>query len=402
MASLFTSLYPEVHNVQFMDSARLPSDKGMSTDVLGDSLETLAEYLKSAGYGTAAVQSNWVVGAQMGFAQGFDTYEILDYPDVLGDAVTKRALELLDVLEAPFFLYVHYMDPHAPYNPPEPYRTRLGPLPELSPEEAAIVRETGEDLRKWLADRLWVDGKLWVHSDRSTDGGNSSDFTSAFADYMEALYDAEARFIDDEVAHLIEGIKDRTSNTVIVFTSDHGEEFWEHGLYDHTHSAYEELMHVPLMFDFPGADPRTITRPVQLIDVLPTLSSRFGLPVRQRWQGRDLIAMSLGEGAAEIPVFMQAKASIRVFGIDFQAVILGSEKLIIEPGSKREELYDLRADPGETVNLFLNFPQRVESLKSLLADHRSRNLAVSYPPVTVFLDGLDPIVKEVLESMGYL
>ena len=139
MVSMFTSLYPEVHRVLFGVHDTIVADQPAESDAIPDSLMTLATYLKSSGYQTAAIQTNPNLGENFGFHQGFDTYFFSPYPAFTGDKVTKKALVTLDELKPPFFFYVHYMDPHAPYNPPEPHRTAFGPEPALPESDQNLL-----------------------------------------------------------------------------------------------------------------------------------------------------------------------------------------------------------------------------------------------------------------------
>ena len=116
IATLFTSLYPDVHRVLFGIERDLGTAKEPQSDVLPASFETMAEYLKSHGYATAGVQSNTHVTEYFGFNQGFDSYIVKRHPEFHGNDITNAAIEELDKLKPPFFLYAHYMDAHGPYD----------------------------------------------------------------------------------------------------------------------------------------------------------------------------------------------------------------------------------------------------------------------------------------------
>lgn len=183
MASIFTSTHVDTHQIQ-EQSRTLP-----------ESFETMAEYLKSAGYATLAVQTNGVVSADWGFAQGFDQYIFNSFAPA--DVVTTTALSLVSNASTPFFLYLHFNQPHVPYYPPPPYRTMMGyPAPGLTAYEMSIVQNMGPYQRDYLIYHLGLQPVLTYEQ-----------LSPLGCDAARALYDGEVRFSDDQLEILISSIR---------------------------------------------------------------------------------------------------------------------------------------------------------------------------------------------------
>jgi arylsulfatase A-like enzyme len=371
-ASLLTSRYPlslgYLRNGQRLDEAQV----------------TIAERLHAAGYATGAVVSSFVLDSRLGFAQGFGAYECrfersratatierfegLAVPagfDRRADETTDLALAWLARRESdqPFFLWVHYFDPHHPYSPPAPYDQRF-----VAPGE----------------------------------GGPAGKF-----------YDGEIAFADHHLGRLLDAIEsDRlSSRTLVVVTADHGEGLMQHGHMGHGLHLYEEAVRVPLVFRWPGALPpgARLTGPVEHVDIVPTVLDLLGLPRGgEELQGRSL-AQTLrgGPGAAgrdpQRPVFFQRRLydtdvvrGFRVAGEKF-AVRAGTWKYIEAPQEKTRELYDLQADPGETENLATARQEVAERLARGLAGWRSR-----FDRGARASDDSSSETQEALRSLGYV
>lgn len=258
IASLFTSLYPTQHGV-LAGNARDTEDHFVS-DVLPPGLPVLAEFFQRAGYDTFASVRNSHLKAFMGFGRGFDVYE-----EVLGhaDRVIAPFLEWLDNRgngpPRPFFAYLHFLDVHA-YTPPPEYRERFGPvrLRYFLPGRPEIFMKFREAVREGRAECPPEEREGIVR-----------------------LYDASIRFLDDRLRALWAELERRglADDTMIVVTSDHGEEWFEHGEFAHGHSMADNLLRVPWILAWPGGPAgRRIRHPASLVDVLPTLLDLAGLP----------------------------------------------------------------------------------------------------------------------------
>ena len=403
-ASLFTSLYPVAHGVE------------RNTLKLAPEARTVAEILRAAGYQTAAILSSFVMDARFGLAQGFDTYE--DDFDLAGstlpaktfwgvpvgeghgfdrqaDATSDMAIDVLEgrLADRPLFLFVHYMDPHAPYVPPEPFRARFSSTPaaatDLAPDGAA------EELTE------------------SSEAATGGELTENEVD----LYDAEIAYTDSEIARLLAAL-DRlgvADDALVILTADHGEGLKQRGLMGHGFSIHEEQVRVPLLIRWPGRIPagRVVTSPVELVDVLPTLLDLIDLePRKTSFQGRSFARLLLGEAsvAPERPVFLHRRyysgravedvplAEILIKGEKF-GVRVGDWKYVEAAADGPEELFHLGEDPAELENLAEAAPEKVAELAARLAELQAEYGSDS---LTAEMLELSPADQKRLEALGYL
>ena len=416
----------------------------------------IAEAFKGGGYRTGAIVGNYVLRDDLsGLARGFDTW-IEDLPDEGGvppsDVALRRATSLTDgalcflglgppsadgagprtpqVREGqPWFLWLHYMDPHGLYAPPEPHRehalasswdpSRIERVPPpRSPEE-------GGPLRQWVAEYNVPDEA------RLADGGID-------AGRVRALYDGEVSYVDAQHGRLLKALEEagHFEDTLIIICSDHGESLGEHDYwFEHGRYAYEATCRVPLLVRFPDnfdAPPTPGTREadIALADVFPTLIDVLRLP-RLRHVGGELSqvrgrsrAMALMEGQVTgEPVFCEkVERSEKARAIQSKAVRIGDWKLIrrythlVEgPGDEdrrlvvlSEELYDLSTDPAESQNLMTMPPAEapLETLKSELldfskADRHFADLARLLQEQRERLGREDPETLRALRALGY-
>jgi arylsulfatase A-like enzyme len=347
-ASLFTGTYPRTHGVS-KNGLTLSSDR-----------PTLAEVLRARGYRTSAVVSAFPLASRFGLARGFEHFDdrfpieeasidtrewegmtLTEAFDRRADATTDRALALLDVVPSgqPVFLWVHYYDAHAPYDPPGRYR-------DLFSNPPAHPGELGRAI---------------------------------------AAYDAEARFVDDNVARMIEAVDARfgAERVVVVVATDHGEGLMDHGWMEHGVHLYEELVRVALIFRWRGsivAGSRPPV-PVSLIDVAPTVLALLGCsPAILAAEGADLSPVLRGTPAptAPRPLFFERRLYTSrdeerwpTRGSMF-AVREGAWKYVEALEEGRHELFDLATDPGETRNRRETDAATGERLAGLLAAWRAR------------------------------
>ncbi len=372
-ATFFTSLYPITHRV-IKNGLELP-----------DKYETLAEILKAQGYQTAAVVSSFVLDAKFGYAQGFAFYDD-DFPlaqstvrwnaweghkvtggfDRRADFTTKRAIQWIKLYadaDKPFFLFVHYFDPHKPYTPPEPFRS-------IFTEE-----ESSDPLQRDIG-----------------------------------LYDAEIAFTDYEIGNLLMAINQMKleDTTVVIITSDHGEGLMQHGWMYHGVSVYEELVRVPLIFRWPGHIPkgRIFTAPVGLINLTPTILDLLGIDINERsFQGQTLAPSLYGQDQLDPnhPVYLyrrhykeQTRGGIWVKGEGF-GLRVGNWKYILCQEENKRELFDLAKDPQEMKNLYTVFPDKARALSSQLE---------TWKESVIVQDSVQPHISEDdlerLKSLGYV
>lgn len=424
-ASMFTATYPKDNGI--VRTAGQP---------VSCAFTMLAEALQRQGYSTHAVVANGAVGSDFYFDQGFETYvetwklgEGTDGTDPnSAEAVTHLAMGLLDKLgkggeggsAKPWFLWVHYLDPHAPYTPPGEYRDRFQGDEHYDPS-----------FKIPLSDRP-KQQMAGIGSERVLDGRDELAF-------YRARYDAEIAYNDAQIGVLLDAMKERglMERTLTVFTSDHGESLGEHHYYfDHGRFGFETCVRVPLIFHYPGVlAPRVDTEPVELIDLAPTLLEAAGveLPGGAWNQGRTLTPRLRGAAPPVSPTAPPepepgAPIVARKVGLAYseagwethnkwQKIVRdGRFKLILaqtRPEQRwiggegvRFTLFDLQNDPDETVNVAEQFPQELERLK------RELWLWERAPRFNAQTDTeggtcgeqrtMDEETRKLLESLGYL
>lgn len=379
-ASLFTGLLPVQHGAQTAKAGNVRA-LGYTVRPLADAFETLAERLRAAGYRTAAVVGGPALRRELGLAQGF-----LHYDDSLrglelfggrrAEAVANDAIaRLREQPSPPWFLFVNFFDPHAPYDPPTPYARGLPKVDEARLNQARI--------------------------DRLTAGRPSTPepWEQEAAAVLLARYDAEIAYMDAQLGRLLAAVAEAPGDagTLVVITSDHGESFGEHDYFSHGAHLYEDNVRVPLLVRWPdgaGAGTRVAT-PVPNHAVFAELLQAAGL---QAPEG----APRFGGGA---PIFTEVGASdanVRIFGDFFdrslRAFYAFPHKLI-ESSRGKIELYDLDADPGERVDLAASQSERSAALRERLA-----GLLAAHPPLydAAARAEISDETRRALRALGYL
>lgn len=367
VASVLTGLGPLTHAVHGRK------------DTLAPEAVTLAEVLRDHGWATAGWVTNGNVARSFGFAQGFQEFRLLSGDDNDSHRVNEKAAEWLArrPRDRPFFLYLHTVDPHSPYLPPEPFRQRFAPT----------VPRDGTGARWWL--KQLKRGEI--------------EPTPEILARLRDLYDGEVAQNDHAFGRLLELLEAEgvAGSTVVVVVSDHGEEFHEHGRWEHGKSLHTEVMDVPLLMRFPEPAPRgvRIAAPVQHTDLMPTLLSYFGLPLPAAMEGRDLTALLAGGELALRPPEILSHLDLD----GFRAVSLTTGTWRFIDGRSRvhgqeEELYHRRRDPGEQRNLVSARPVTGGHLGTLL---RSREMDLT-PALRAGEARLDEELERQLRALGYL
>jgi arylsulfatase A-like enzyme len=325
-------------------TGRLPHQHGVRRDdlKLAPGTETLAVLLQRVGFDTAAIVNHLFLGTRYGLHRGFDFFRQVAGPEQAPSSVADQALGWLGARAAddpdPFFLFLHFYDTHSDYRALERYESLFA-----RPYDGPIDGST-EQLREVL------DGeRRLAPEDRQR---------------LIDLYDASVRQLDAEVGRLLAGLEQRgwLDETLVVVTSDHGEEFLEHGGVLHARTHYEELLRIPLIWRGPGL-PRgvRVAEPVSLADVAPTLLARLGV-AGSAVAGRDLAPLWSGGGRGE-ERFVVADGDRDNAEPDRYQSIRGSRyKLIRERRSGTSRLYDLVRDPGEQRDLADREPGRRDDL----------------------------------------
>ncbi len=385
VASIFTSLYFDAHGVLFSADPEHPEVPVQG--FLPKSVGTLPEYLNDAGYTTWAIQTNGNLGREIGFGRGFDEYEY-DH-DPLASEVTDIALAKARKLSDPFFMYVHYMDPHKPYKVPEEVGEVFGPAPKLGEADRANLERLTLHSRDQIRHFFGLKGKREYEP-----------ISAAGREAVRRLYDVQCRFLDDHLGRLLDEVQSQHPNTLIIVVSDHGEELWEHGSLGHGTGMYAEQLDTPLLIHGPGIEPGLVDAVVEALDILPTISDYLGLGPNPMWQGRSILAANSLE---ERPAFSKTLGPWPQALMDTEMVRQGRYKLIHKIRKKRVELYDVVADPGDSIDLASERPELVRQLLALLREHREENAAFrELHEVEVLESNLDEETIERLRLLGYI
>lgn len=323
--------------------------------VLPDGVTTLAEVLSREGYATAAFVGAYVLDSQFGLSQGFGTYDdsfreygkagasyfgYLERPAV---ELTERALSWIDSASEPFFLWLHYFDPHYPYLPPPPF------------------------------DVL----------------------------YARDPYLGEIAYVDSCIGRVVAKLEEKglSDRCLVVLTSDHGESLGEHGELSHGLFLYEATTHVPLIMKYPAELPggSTLRGAVSLVDLFPTVCDLLGVGFPEAVQGKSLRPMISGAGTARLPIYMETVIPRENFGWSgITGVLDGGWKYlrVTEP-----ELYHLEEDRSEERNLYHEEPGRVSGMETLLSSLEKR-LGSGFAGGAS--TSLDQDTREKLEKLGYV
>jgi arylsulfatase A-like enzyme/Flp pilus assembly protein TadD len=348
-AALLTGTYP------FWNGFQSWSDAGLRPEV-----PTLAEIFKEHGYATAAFVSAFVLDSMWGLSRGFDLYDdwfkTPDYQAMQNSDVERRGGETIDHVLAwlklpppqPFFLWVHLYDPHLPYDPPEPFKTK----------------------------------------------------------YRSHPYDGEIAYDDQQLGRLFEFVKGQGlyDASLIVLTSDHGEGLGEHQERDHGYFIYNSTVRVPLIIKLPeGRSPgrRPITQVVNTVDIAPTVARLSGIPdaATQSFQGQSLV--SLMETGGESPVRYGFSESLYPRDLLNAHSLLGVQTVrYAYIRGAREELYDLERDPAQQRDILSENPAMAESLRQVARDLRTRFRAPA--EAAAQRRSLSPEAVEKLRSLGYV
>ncbi len=358
-ASLFTSLYPFQHGVitgMVATRRALELDPTITLHAIPDEAVTITEIMQSAGYRTFGVADNLNICAAEGFDQGFDAFHSdNDRGAAAVNAQVEDWKEAILEPESPYYLYLHYMDPHGPYTPQPPWSERLGATgtPEIS------------------------------------------------------AYDSEIRHVDEHIRKLFEMLG-WGEDSIVVVTADHGEEFGDHGDFRHGHNLYNETLQVPLLV-YPasafGRESGRVSEPVSLIDLLPTLREAAGVRPTGHEEGRSLLGALRGESRSladrkELFAHLQRTRLGSRNGEELvvRAVIAGAQKYLLTTPGAREELYDVVDDPQETNDLFSGHPDRGAELRMRFEAFEQTSQRL--PEVSKQIQ-LDESQLKKLRSLGY-
>ena len=371
--AMMTSLYPGRHGFTG------------NNDRLAQGIETLALRLQGAGLRTAGFVDGAYLRAVFGFDRGFQVYD-----DEGGGlkAILPKALRWLDAHgDEPFFLFLHTYDIHAPYVSPPPYHGMF----HAQPYTGDIV-PTGKHLNA-----IWA-GKI-----------------APSAEDMQHLvdsYDEGIRYTDAQIGGLLRQLEERArlEDTVVILTSDHGEEFGEHGSVLHWQLYFQPNLRVPLIVRLPrgSTQPVRIAEQAELIDILPTILDLAGAEPVAAAQGRSLVPAMEARKEGGDPQQQRDELGRAAFAWwpdpgqqPLRSLVLDDHQLLfLEDGAGWEALYDLAADPMVQRNLAAEQPERVARLRELGLQGMQENQPIQAtrdsPPIK-----LDRKTLDQLEALGY-
>ncbi len=345
IASLFTGVLPQAHGCVLLDDhiEEDPPDALSIEEYAADSLSpewvTLAEYFGEKGFDTAGISKSDILSDMRGLQQGFEYFKWFDVPDYSNESAMDVSNEGIDWLDSwdgsqQFFLYLHYMDAHTPYQAPEPWNSYY--------TEGIDSDLTGSDAE--------VNSFIFGETEP----------TEADVQKLQALYWGEISYWDSQFQRVLNKIDEMglDENTYVVFLGDHGEQFNEHGSFSHW-TVYQEELHVPLVISGPGLAPRTVTDLVQTIDIAPTLAALMDLEPYTYWQGNDQSGTMTGDIAPDDYVVSEHNIMI-------QASLLAADMMKLVDMDGTHLLYDLNSDPDETTSIAAENSDLVQSLSDIL------------------------------------
>jgi arylsulfatase A-like enzyme len=410
VASMLTGLPTLEHRAGLAKSSGLAF---IRSPLPGD-VVTVTERFAAAGYRTYAVVANGFVGPDAGMAQGFDEFlmpvgeammgvflrelpltRVLlalfadeSFGDIRARHITNEALRLLEAEQeerAPIFMWVHYVDPHAPFQAdPDSRAENLAPVPVVPKSQ-----EDGTIIGKEFVNTTQVRGGEWwlIPKDRER---------------IATYYDRAVRYLDEHVGRLFTALGERakTRTVIAALTSDHGEELWDHGGFEHGHDFYREVTQIPLFFWGPGVIPGglEIDEVVGIVDIPATLAELAGvepLPLEEPDEGRSLARLwKDGEPEWEPrPRFAEGN----LYQLPAALVEDGPWRFILRANDK-EELYDVVNDPEERYNVAQAHPEATQRLRQLVAP-RLKELLLSEDAGGA---ELTPEQLDALAALGYV
>jgi arylsulfatase A-like enzyme len=320
MSSVWTSQYPDRHHAEVSYADRLPADR-----------LTLAEVLSARGIHTVGFVANPMAGTAFGFERGFLEYkEVFTWYPELGSRAEAFSRILPPWLakhrEGRFFAYLHFREPHFPYDPPAPFPTTFGPDAPLTVEQRR--------------------GRDWYQAINAEKLRPSPDQVA----HLVRLYDGNLAYADRQVGVLRRALEGNGlwERTVVIVAADHGEQLYEKGYISHSAQVYEQSTRIPLVLRLPGTQaPRGIRvrALVDLLDLAPTVLEVFGLGdarTAREFQGGSLLAAALG-GSGKPAVLSRTVWDRPVYALRDDRY-----KLVYETRTGAQRLFDLEADPGES------------------------------------------------------
>lgn len=397
-ASLFTGLFPSQHGLQH------------GSLHLNQRFPTLAEILRSSGYKTIGISNNPWVSHATGLDRGFEIFHEVYYKRgslletfrfaiqklfaIIGNSdddgahrTNRLALTYLSQQERkgqPFFIFINYLESHLPYKVPRPYATLFG-------------KRAGSGINQdW---RQYVSGRVAMDED---------DFEN-----LKSLYDGAIAYLDARIEELLSCLRQREmlEETVVIITSDHGDNFGDHGLMGHELGLYDSLLRIPLIIRCPSLFPAgwRVTEQVQLLDVFTTILEILGHEGVET-QGYSLLPERVKANPRRFTVAEQSHPSFEVFTKRFPEFDLSpydrelrairtEDYKYIWASDGRDELYNIRVDPQEKENLISTQPEEAQELRQMLEEWLKGFTPYEAEEGAV---EMDEITRERLRGLGYI
>jgi len=390
VVSILTGLSVSVHMTRDMDNK------------LDDVFPTIAEYMWEKGYITSAFPFNLVL-YKRNISRGFMWYKFFpgrNNPSVgmrllrwlspcqygryiSSKKLTDCAVDWIDLhAQEDFFLWIHYYDPHLPYEPP------AETLPQREP-----VSSIGTSIGNHQKNLIFAG---WYNP------------SSEEREWIKELYLSEVCYVDTCVGSFLSYLKELNiyDDSLIIVTSDHGEEFWEHDGFEHGHTLYNELLSVPLIIKLPQNSIKdAVEKAVSINSILPTILDLCKIEyVRELYPDGSLVPLWEGDASAEENIPIISAGIVR--GEDRESLIFDKMKYkyIRWLVSNREELYDLTQDPAEKISLVRSAVGKVKQAREVLSAHHqsAQKLKEHYNIATGKTADLDKDTIQQLKSLGYL
>jgi len=351
--SMWTGLQPTAHDVT------------TAKDRLSGAIATLPEILKSEGYRTIGWMSNDWIKADFGFSRGFDSYTMITHDLTYAKRLNEKALQSVTELRQggePWFLFLHYMDPHSDFN-----NVKGNKIPYYAPPEYWESLDFEVDEKDFCDDKGNCATGFLLEADRTAAKVDREKILKLHQLYLQGI-----RALDTSMGELFAGLKAAGvyDEALILVTSDHGEEFREHGLFLHS-QTYDETLRIPLLIKFPhGNHAGTVYNSlVETVDLLPTILDFLGWEPVSYVQGRSLMPI-LEEGRTNGKEYVLSQDKL----VRSKFCLRTSRfKLIYDIRSEECELYDLKTDPGEAVEASATHSVTVDRLRSLLLAELRKN-----------------------------
>ncbi len=409
--SMMTSLYPLSNGVhEFYD--RLPS-----------SATTMAEVFYDSGYATLNFTGVLFTGKFTNLHQGFEEVnEDVSLSDLTSSKISREYVDrLMPWLEShrsvPFFVFLHLFDPHDPYKPRPPYDTMWA-----DPNYDKQHQKETEKVLEVMTDPLTKMFKMPNKAELIKAGIDPKKYT----EHNKNLYDGAIRGMDSEIGRLIERLRhlQLDKNTLIVFASDHGEEFLEHGASFHGQSVYSELTNTALLFWSPEFLPKdkVVKETVENLDVMPTILELCGLKGPKEMQGQSMVPLiqplrngnmaEAGSSWRERPAMSERANTVDghgnppPFNSEAYSIISGQWKLVHhtvrQEGQPEFELFDRNKDPLDQTNIAEQNPKIVEQLAKELKLWKEKAVSVKLKSDTDSTSNMSPEEIERLRSLGYI